>query len=100
MVVMEFLKNRFNKGMDSNLYFYRDSHHSEVDLISKTANSLEAFEIKSAQTFHPDFLKGLFKFKKLFEKLRKMALIYDGELQSQVKGVDVMNFRNMNSISN
>lgn len=100
MVVMEFLKNRFNKGLDSKLYFYRDSHHSEVDLISKSANNLEAFEIKAAQTFHPDFLKGLFKFKNRFEKLRKTALIYDGELQSQVKGVDVMNFRKISSISN
>lgn len=99
MLVIEFLKNRFNKGLDSNIYFYRDSHHSEVDLISKAAKHLEAYEIKSAQTFHPDFLKNLFKLKKLFgNKLRKMTLIYDGELQSQVRGVDVMNFRNINSV--
>jgi len=99
MLVMEFLKNRFNKGLDSNIYFYRDSHHSEVDLISKSANHLETYEIKSSQTFHPDFLKNLFKLKKLFgNKLRKMTLIYDGELQSHVKGVDVLNFRNINSV--
>lgn len=94
MVVTEFLKNRFNKGLDAKLWFYRDSHHSEVDLISKTANKLSACEIKSAQTFHPDFLKGLIKLKSLFgDKIQKMTLIYDGEMETQTKGIDMVNFR-------
>ncbi len=100
MVVMEFVKKRFNKGMDNNLYFYRDSHHSEIDLIRRKGNDLNPIEIKSAQTFHPDFLKGLKRFEKLFGKrVGEMLLVYDGELQTKIRDVDIISFRSIEDIS-
>ena len=96
MVIMELVKRRYNQGLDHNIYFYRDSHHFEIDVIRKTGNDLIPFEIKSAQTFHPGFLKGLGQLKKLFkERIPKMFLIYDGELQTVTQDVDVLNFRNL-----
>jgi len=96
MIVMEFVKKRLNKGYNHNLYFYRDSHHLEIDLIRKNGNELITFEIKSAQTFHPDFLKGLFKLKKMFgDRVTGQYLIYDGEVKSSVKGVVIQNFRDI-----
>lgn len=96
MIVMEFVKKRLNKGYDHNLNFYRDSHHSEVDLIRKNGNELIAYEIKSAQTFHPDFLKGLIKLKKIFgNRVTGQYLIYDGEIKSSIKGIVIQNFRDI-----
>lgn len=96
MVVVEHLKQRFNKGLDANIFFYRDSHHNEVDLIYKKANRIFAVEIKSAQTFHPDFLKNLLKFQSIFpESLKQMLLIYDGDTETTIKDVDILNFRKM-----
>lgn len=34
-IVMEALKRRYNRGKESNLYFYRDSNQNEIDLLLK-----------------------------------------------------------------
>lgn len=95
MLIMELVKRRYHQGLDHNLYFYRDSHNFEIDVIQKTGNDLIPFEIKSAQTFHPGFIKGLTHFKKLFkERIPGMFLVYDGEMQTVIQDVKVLNFRN------
>ena len=67
MVVTEFLKNRFNHGLDNNLYFYRDRSGNEVDVVlDEGLQSLQAFEIKLSATLHPSFYKNLKHFKGLF----------------------------------
>ena len=96
MVIIEFLKRRFNKGLDHNLYFYRDSHHFEIDLVQKQGNELIPHEIKSAQTLHPDFLKGLKRFKKIFsDRIKNMYLIYDGDMEYSTENIHIRNFRNI-----
>jgi len=64
-IVMEFLKNRYNKGKESNLYFYRDSNQNEVDLILRNGNNFDITEIKSSMTYNLDFEKGIKHFKLL-----------------------------------
>ena len=58
-MVMEAMKRRYNRGKESNLYFYRDSHQNEVDLILKNSSGLYGVEIKFAMTYHVDFEKAL-----------------------------------------
>lgn len=68
MVVTEFLKHRFNHGLDNNLFFYRDRSQKEIDIVlDEGLQSLKAFEIKLAPTIHPDFFKNLKYFHSLFE---------------------------------
>lgn len=64
LVILEFLKARFNHGKRPDLFYYRDTHGNEVDLILRDGRMLIPIEIKSAATFTPDFLKGLENFKK------------------------------------
>ena len=69
MVMAEFLKQRLNHGLDSNLYFYRDRSQHEVDIvIDEGLQSLKAFEVKLSPTIHRDFYKNLQYFKSLFEQ--------------------------------
>lgn len=96
MVIIDAVKYRYNKGLDHNIYFYRDSHHSEIDLIYKKANELIPVEIKSAQTYHPDFMKGLQRFNKLFQnRIPKSFLTYDGELELVQNTGEIVNFRKL-----
>ena len=48
------------KGLSNspNLYFYRDSHGNEVDLVYQHESKLWPIEIKSSQTWHASFIKG------------------------------------------
>jgi len=90
MVVNEAIKSRFNRGKQSNLYFFRNKSGKEVDLLYSISDRFHAYEIKSAQTFHTDFTKGLDYVKKLFgERILHSGVIYDGQTQ----GDDIMNFR-------
>ncbi|MDP1623070.1 MAG: ATP-binding protein [Bacteroidales bacterium] len=93
LVIMELLKHRFNKGVDPSVFYYRDSHHVEVDLILRKGQELIPIEIKSSSTYHPDFLKGLNYFSKVFGgRVTDMYLIYDGKME-QSAPKKIMNYR-------
>lgn len=63
-IVMEALKDRFNTGESSPMYFYRDSDGHEVDLLMPAGPALRAVEIKAGATVNPDYFKGLKAFAK------------------------------------
>ncbi len=94
MVITELLKARFNMGLDANLYFFRDHHQNEVDVVFKQGSNFITAEIKSAQTFSSHFLKGLFYFHNLFpQRIQNEFLIYDGDLEQDVQNIHVVNYR-------
>lgn len=98
MVILELLKKRFNAGLDNNLYFYRDNHGNEVDVLQESGYQLNLFEIKSGQTYTSHFLKGLEYLKKLIpERISTSNLIYSGEQEMIIHGHRIMNYRNLNN---
>ena len=58
-VVAQTLMHRWNRGLPSDIYFWRDNHGTEVDLLFEHGGALHAVEIKSGATFSPDWLRGL-----------------------------------------
>lgn len=81
MVVMEAVKARFNQGMDSSLFFYRDSNGIEVDLIFKKGRDLYPIEIKSSLTWHNDFTKAIHRFYKISGRKNPGCIVYGGDLR-------------------
>jgi len=59
LLILEILKIHLNAGRRPELFFYRDTHGNEVDIVLKAGRRLIPIEIKSAATFTPDFLKGI-----------------------------------------
>ena len=55
-VVSEALKHRYNRGLAADLYFWRDNHGLEVDLVFEHAQRLHAVECKSGTTYAADWL--------------------------------------------
>ena len=55
-VVSEALKHRFNRGLAADLYFWRDNHGLEVDLVYEHAQRIHAVECKSGTTYASDWL--------------------------------------------
>jgi len=58
-VVSETLKHRWNQGLSADIFFWRDNHGTEIDLLFEHGGLLHAVEIKSGATFSPDWLRGL-----------------------------------------
>lgn len=95
MVVNEAMKNRLNRGKDPNLFFYRDKSQKEVDLLHTQANEIYAYEIKSSQSFHKEFFKGIDYLKGIFgDRLTRTAVIFDGKDELPTEQNGVYNFRN------
>jgi predicted AAA+ superfamily ATPase len=92
LLILEILKSRLNYGKRPELFFYRDTHGNEVDLIIRAARNLIPFEIKSAVTFTPDFLKGIERFRKIAgDRCSKGYVLYNGHEQYTLKGTRVFN---------
>lgn len=99
MVIMDFLKNRYNVGETGGVYFYRDSNGNEVDLMIKRGTQYSCYEIKSSETFHPDFTKGLQHFVKNYPELVKdTAVVYAGSAMPDFKGSRIVNFKSLTKI--
>jgi uncharacterized protein len=93
LVITELLKARFNKGLDPNLYFYRDQQKNEVDVIYKHGHELIPIEIKSSMTFNSSFLKSLNFFQKLNpERAKKGFLIYAGNQEQNIHSFTLLNY--------
>lgn len=91
-IILEVLKNRLNQGQQPDLFFYRDSHGNEVDLIIRNSRNLKPIEIKSAKTFTPDFVKGIRNFRSIIgDKCSSGIVIYNGEKEFHYKNVKVLN---------
>lgn len=84
MIILEFLKKRFNKGKSNNLYFWRDNVGNEVDLIIADGSTITPVEIKSGQTITNDYFKGIQYWNKI-SKTEGGYVIYGGNTQ-QVRG--------------
>lgn len=93
LVILELIKTRWNQGLEHRLFFYRDSHQNEIDVLFQRGHELVPIEIKSAKTFNKSFLKGLSLFKRLVgERCRNPALIYSGVDELQVNDVQLLHF--------
>ena len=91
LVVNDFLKHRTIQGLEAHLYFYRDSHLNEVDLIQTSGNNCNA--IKSSQTYRPGFRKSLLFFENMFSnRINKKMSDYTGDMQTTFKGYSIVNF--------
>ncbi len=87
MVVLEVLKHRFNRGLSSNLSFFRDSRGLECDLLFETGSGLGAIEIKSGATVASDFFAALGSVAKAVPGIALKAVVYGGaERQSRNAG--------------
>ncbi|MDE6395925.1 MAG: ATP-binding protein [Muribaculaceae bacterium] len=90
LIVIEMLKNRYNMGLDSNLYFYRESSGREVDIIQTVSSQLRLWEVKSSSTYNSEFRRNLDYLKSLLgDTISSAKIIYDGDPIPP----DIYNFR-------
>jgi predicted AAA+ superfamily ATPase len=85
LVVIELAKARLNQGLDPQLYFFRDVHGHEVDIVFQTGRELIPVEVKSAQTFDTKFTKNLRQFRELVgERCPSGYVVYTGDEEQTI----------------
>ncbi len=95
-IIVETLKNFYNHGVRPNIYFWRDQTGNEIDLLVDEGGTMYPIEIKSGQTFHPDFFKGIRYFNTLTgNDPRHAYVVYGG---NQNLDSDTENIRSWNNL--
>ena len=95
-VISELLKQRYNQGLPSNLFFWRNNTGEEVDVVVEQGEQLMPIEIKSGQTFNADFLSGLSKWAGYAGAAAQPAhLVYGGAVSMTRSGVAVHAWREL-----
>lgn len=95
-VVGELLKQRYNAGLPSNLFFWRNNTGDEVDVVVEWGDKLLPVEIKSGQTYTPDFIRGLKKWRKVAgETSLQPCLIYGGDEAMRREEVEILPWRHL-----
>lgn len=94
MVVLEALKARCNAGLEPELYFFRDSTGTEVDLLFRASHDrLVPVEIKGAMTWRRDFDRNIVKLRRLSPKFTGGFVVYGGDPAPEIDGVKFLNFK-------
>jgi uncharacterized protein len=74
----EILKNMANRGINNNLYYFRDHLGNEIDLIVERETGPQAIEVKSAVKKDRNLLSGL-KYWNKYQPASSGLLLYLGE---------------------
>lgn len=86
-IISELLKNRYNKGQRSNLYFWRESAGYEIDVLLDEGLHTLPIEIKSGQTIHSEWLKGI----KYWQKITGQSggIVFYGGTENQARSEQI-----------
>jgi len=93
-VISEAVKTCRHRGVEPDLFFWRDSTGREIDLIIDRGGTLAPVEIKSGQTISEDFFRGLRFWRGLPGQAQcPAALVYGGADSYRRGGVTVLSWQ-------
>ncbi len=92
LVIADIVKSALNHGIRPEIYFFRDSHGNEIDLLIRKKGALIPVEIKSAATFSTEFIKRVEWFHALhIRRVMPGAVLYNGEQSFNIRDIRVIN---------
>ena len=88
-VISEIIKNRIHRGLGSGVFFYRDRHGQEIDLLIDHGNKITVVEAKSGQTISEDIIKTSLRYKKLLNDIKQTQTViaYAGQMLQSSRDV-------------
>ncbi len=95
-ILNELLKQRFNRGQRSNMYFWREPSGKEIDVLIDDGLHIRPVEVKSGYTITSDWLKGL-KYWNMLQSAENGGIVYyaGDEQQERSGGYEVRSWRSL-----
>ena len=97
-IITELLKHQTHASIPTSLYFLRDNHGHEIDLLIERENTLIPIEIKSSATFHSHFTKGLKYWQKQDHISDRGYVIYGGDQAHPLQENQLIGWQSITSI--
>lgn len=93
LIINDLMKVCYNKRVQPNFYYFRDSNGNEVDLLVEQPGFIYAIECKSSQTIQPAFFKGLEYFSGISHINTKGICFYGGNEDQTFKNFSVLSWK-------
>lgn len=95
-IISEIIKERTNKFLPVNIYYWRDNVGNELDCIQEGGNYLNVIEIKSGATINHSFFKAFKYFDKIQTGIEKrFKIIYGGDHNQMRTKYKIRSWKNM-----
>lgn len=98
MIISEFMKELAETGASAKLYFYRDNHGNEMDLVVDTGTELLPIEIKSSSTFTKNFFSNFNYWQRNVKKDASGYVVYGGTTTQDIKEHKLVSWKNLEVI--
>ena len=99
-IISEFKKELSNTNKSAQMYFYRDSHGNEIDLVIDSGTRLLPIEIKSATTCSNNFFKGFEYWNVHMKNQTQGIVIYGGDTTQNVQKNMLVSWKELQTIFN
>lgn len=94
--VAETLKHRYNQGLSADLYFWRDNHGLEVDLVFEHQGRLHSVECRSGTTYAADWLSAVRRWRQAAGAVAAPpVLLYGGDSSHDQADHSVLSWRDL-----
>lgn len=102
--VSEIFKAQVHRGMEADLFHYRETRGLEIDLLMAGSGALDVVEIKSGETISADFFKNLGRFSDRMSETEngrepRCHVIYGGDVSQRRSQARVLSWRDVPSFS-
>jgi len=99
LIINEMLKERYNHGLPSNLFFWRDNLGTEIDALIEKGENLIAVEIKAGQTVTKDYFAALEKWSRYSGSPPESEYIVYGGRENYVRSaVNILSWKSLESL--
>lgn len=99
-VVSEIMKHRTNRGESGGLFYYRDRHGTEADLVVQTAGRLTVVEVKASATITADMIAGPARVAAILAAAGRVraAAVHAGAMRQDRTGVSAIPWESVTDI--
>ncbi len=97
-IVTEILKYKFNHNLNFEIYFYRDSHHNEIDIVLDYGVSLKLIEVKLTVTPREEHFSVMKRVVKEFKNAQGWLVSFSSEKVLIAQGLTLLPFRELMTI--
>lgn len=97
-IISEFKKEISVTNKSASIYFYRDNHGNEIDLVIDIGGSLIPIEIKSSTTYSNSFFSGFNYWRKHIDQHVQGFVVYSGGNTQKVHNDKLISWSNLHYI--
>jgi len=99
LIALEIIKNRFNRFISPNIYYWKDSNNKEIDFVIPKGIDLDMVEVKMSSTASESHFSNIHSYRKAMKNdSGNNYVIYTGNDNQRRSNGTILSWRNIDNI--